>query len=120
MARLGATFEKRVFENERNNNKFSFLHATDPFYDYYQAKIKEFKANPEQGVLAGKPAPPPTASTPESAAQSTPEAKATAATVSKPATARPAPKAPAQDQFILPEHKKLSALDLCVDVQGIL
>lgn len=43
VARLGDSFEKRIYENEAHNPKFSFLHIPDPFHRYYRHKIDEFK-----------------------------------------------------------------------------
>jgi splicing factor 3A subunit 1 len=43
VARLGIDFEKKIFDNERNNPKFSFLLQHDRFFSYYQRRIEDFR-----------------------------------------------------------------------------
>jgi hypothetical protein len=57
VARLGVEFEKRIYANEKNNPKFSFLRPTDTFYPFYQKRIQDFRI--ELGPEAA-PAPIPT------------------------------------------------------------
>lgn len=42
VAKVGADFERRVFENEKNNPKFTFLKPTDSYHPYYQLKIRSY------------------------------------------------------------------------------
>lgn len=44
VAKNGPEFEKRILANEKNNVKFNFLNATDPYHAYYQHRVSEFKA----------------------------------------------------------------------------
>jgi splicing factor 3A subunit 1 len=48
VARLGKEFETRIFNNEQNNPKFSFLKPGDLFYPYYKNKVREMMI--EQGI----------------------------------------------------------------------
>ena len=43
VARNGPSFEDRIKENEKMNNKFSFLNINDPYRAYYDKRVKEFK-----------------------------------------------------------------------------
>jgi splicing factor 3A subunit 1 len=43
VARNGPSFEERIKENEKMNNKFSFLNGNDPYRAYYDKRVKEFK-----------------------------------------------------------------------------
>ena len=43
VARNGPSFEERIKENEKMNNKFSFLNVNDPYRAYYDKRVKEFK-----------------------------------------------------------------------------
>ena len=43
VARNGPQFEERIKENEKNNSKFGFLNANDPYRGYYDFKVKELK-----------------------------------------------------------------------------
>ena len=38
---LGIDFEERIRANEANNLKFNFMNQNDPYYGYYQYKLKE-------------------------------------------------------------------------------
>ncbi|GAX76903.1 hypothetical protein CEUSTIGMA_g4349.t1 [Chlamydomonas eustigma] len=42
VAKHGGEFEKRILATEKNNVKFNFLVATDPYHAYYKMRIKEF------------------------------------------------------------------------------
>lgn len=44
VARNGPSFEERIRENEKQNNKFCFLNPNDPYRPYYDAKVEEFKS----------------------------------------------------------------------------
>ncbi|CAF0974030.1 unnamed protein product [Brachionus calyciflorus] len=41
VARNGPEFEEKIRQNEINNPKFNFLNPNDPYYAYYQHKVKE-------------------------------------------------------------------------------
>jgi splicing factor 3A subunit 1 len=41
VAKNGPEFEKRILANEKNNVKFNFLNATDPYHAYYQHRVSE-------------------------------------------------------------------------------
>jgi splicing factor 3A subunit 1 len=43
VARNGPSFEERIKENEKMNNKFAFLNQNDPYRPYYDKRVKEFK-----------------------------------------------------------------------------
>jgi hypothetical protein len=43
VARLGQDFEKRIFENEKNNPKFGFLQPTGSYHNYYMQRIAHFR-----------------------------------------------------------------------------
>jgi len=43
VARNTVQFENLIKEKEKYNPKFSFLNPNDPYYSYYQYKIKESK-----------------------------------------------------------------------------
>mgnify|MGYP001069237708 CR=1 FL=1 len=36
----GKEFEVRIFQKERHNPKFSFLHSNDPYHRYYQGRLQ--------------------------------------------------------------------------------
>lgn len=44
VARNGPEFEKRILATNKNNVKFNFLIATDPYHAYYRHKVGEFRA----------------------------------------------------------------------------
>lgn len=39
----GPDFEERIRGNEADNPKFNFLNPNDPYYAYYEHKLKEFR-----------------------------------------------------------------------------
>eukprot|EP00232_Nephroselmis_pyriformis_P014095 CAMPEP_0182879816 /NCGR_PEP_ID=MMETSP0034_2-20130328/16204_1 /TAXON_ID=156128 /ORGANISM="Nephroselmis pyriformis, Strain CCMP717" /LENGTH=466 /DNA_ID=CAMNT_0025012777 /DNA_START=39 /DNA_END=1436 /DNA_ORIENTATION=+ len=43
VAKHGTDFEKRILANEKNNAKFNFLNASDPYNAYYQKKVRDLK-----------------------------------------------------------------------------
>jgi hypothetical protein len=43
VARLGQDFEGRIYNNEKDNPKFSFLLPSQPFHGYYKKRIEEFR-----------------------------------------------------------------------------
>ena len=43
VARNGAAYEAKVRDSETGNNKFNFLHPTDPYHTYYRMRVNEFK-----------------------------------------------------------------------------
>lgn len=43
VARNGPEFEVRIRGNEADNPKFNFLNPNDPYYAYYEHKLKEFR-----------------------------------------------------------------------------
>lgn len=68
---VGADFEKRILEKEKNNAKFNFLYPTNPYHAYYKMRIKEFSegqgdaaAAKDQAPAPGVPPPPPQVPTP--------------------------------------------------------
>lgn len=48
----GPEFEVRIRGNEADNPKFNFLNPNDPYYAYYEHKLKEFRETdaPEPGI----------------------------------------------------------------------
>ncbi|PRP87116.1 hypothetical protein PROFUN_01378 [Planoprotostelium fungivorum] len=52
VAKFGLPFHNKVAENEKNNPSFSFLRPTDPFYPFYQTRIKFFEAQLASGNAA--------------------------------------------------------------------
>ncbi|XP_058793939.1 splicing factor 3A subunit 1 [Phymastichus coffea] len=56
VARNGPEFESRIRQNELKNPKFNFLNTGDPYYSYYQHKVKEFKEGKgQEPTLGGAP-----------------------------------------------------------------
>ncbi|XP_024402802.1 probable splicing factor 3A subunit 1 isoform X2 [Physcomitrium patens] len=53
VAKNGPEFEKRILANEKNNVKFNFLNALDPYHAYYQHRVSEFKAQLAAPAVAG-------------------------------------------------------------------
>lgn len=46
VAKNGKEFEQKTISmNQMNNNKFSFLHAGDPYHEYYQYRLMENRRN---------------------------------------------------------------------------
>ncbi len=43
VARLGATFEKKITDKEAHNPKFSFLQTYDTYYGFYQQRLKHWR-----------------------------------------------------------------------------
>ena len=41
VARMGPQFEIEMREREKNNLKFAFLNANDPYHTYYRMRLKE-------------------------------------------------------------------------------
>lgn len=46
VAKNGPEFEQKIIQSNINNVKFSFLRASDPYWAYYQLKIKEAGGKP--------------------------------------------------------------------------
>jgi splicing factor 3A subunit 1 len=114
VARLGAAFEGRVFEKEKDNPKFNFLQPRDAFHAYYKHKISEFKNElaPQQPAAAApaQPASPPTEAVKEqkpTPAPAAPKLITAAARIVKPKQLEPPP----QPDFII-DMPELSAQDL--------
>jgi len=58
-AKVGAEFEKRVQENEKNNPKFNFLKPADPYHAFYQNRVRFFRDQQARvGELVAPIAPP--------------------------------------------------------------
>ena len=58
VARNGAAYEAKVRDSEIGNNKFNFLHPTDPYHAYYRMRVNEFKEgkavpNPVMHITTG-------------------------------------------------------------------
>ena len=58
VARNGAAYEAKVRDSETGNNKFNFLHPTDPYHAYYRMRVNEFKEgkavpNPPMHITTG-------------------------------------------------------------------
>lgn len=43
VARNGPAYETKVRDSETGNNKFNFLHQTDPYHAYYRMRVNEFR-----------------------------------------------------------------------------
>lgn len=41
VAKNGREFEEKILENERNNPKFTFMFAIDPYHLYYRKRLEE-------------------------------------------------------------------------------
>jgi len=51
VAKNGAAFEARIYENERNNPRFSFLQLNDPYRPYYDQKIEDYIKNQASSTM---------------------------------------------------------------------
>jgi splicing factor 3A subunit 1 len=48
VARNGKSFEERILNSEEGKtSKFNFMKATDPYYAYYEHKIRQFEEGKE-------------------------------------------------------------------------
>ncbi|KAK9461640.1 Pre-mRNA splicing factor PRP21 like protein-domain-containing protein [Lipomyces oligophaga] len=43
VSRNGQAFESRIREKEKENNRFSFLNTSDPYYPFYEWRLDEFR-----------------------------------------------------------------------------
>eukprot|EP00962_Isochrysis_galbana_P022075 scaffold6553_cov126-Isochrysis_galbana.AAC.3 len=93
VARNGPEFESRILKNEQANLKFAFLNPKDPFHPFYRSRVSE---------LGGK----------------APEEAPASAGVSKPTTAKIAPRAaplePPRPMYMVP--RPVGVLPLDVDI----
>eukprot|EP01116_Phalansterium_solitarium_P011994 TRINITY_DN2790_c0_g1_i1.p1 TRINITY_DN2790_c0_g1~~TRINITY_DN2790_c0_g1_i1.p1 ORF type:complete len:742 (-),score=298.99 TRINITY_DN2790_c0_g1_i1:196-2421(-) len=65
VARLGVNFEKRIFESEKDNAKFSFLLPGGLYHEFYQSRIQHHRKElgPQAAPLESAAAAAPSAST---------------------------------------------------------
>ncbi|CEJ91454.1 hypothetical protein VHEMI07164 [[Torrubiella] hemipterigena] len=54
VARNGAVFEDRIRDKEQGNPKFSFLHPTDAYHEFYTWRLTEIRAGRGTDVAAGR------------------------------------------------------------------
>ncbi|KAG0607944.1 hypothetical protein M758_8G066200 [Ceratodon purpureus] len=109
VAKNGLEFEKRILANEKNNVKFNFLNATDPYHAYYQHRVSEFKAQVAAPAGATLAAP---VKTEEEARAAQEQADASAAEV---AAVKPPGKvleAPEPDAYTVPIPELASSFDV--------
>ncbi|KAJ1888382.1 SF3a splicing factor complex subunit, partial [Kickxella alabastrina] len=49
VAKSGPAFQQLIRDKYRDNSKFSFIYATDPYHAYYSHKVEHYKANASDG-----------------------------------------------------------------------
>ncbi|MEW5307630.1 MAG: hypothetical protein WDW36_010009 [Sanguina aurantia] len=101
----GMEFEKRILASEKNNVKFNFLLATDPYHGYYKMRIKDFADEGQDGSGAKDQGPA------SAAAMALSMASLAAPVLAPPPSVKPLEK-PADEAFTVHVPEGLSYLDL--------
>ncbi|KAJ1889647.1 SF3a splicing factor complex subunit, partial [Kickxella alabastrina] len=104
VAKSGPAFQQLIRDKYRDNSKFSFIYATDPYHAYYSHKVEHYKANASSSSSSSSTAQQQQADNPSDPSLVVPEEDTAAAD---------GPEKPADAQFLCP-LPMVSAQDLDV------